>query len=57
MNEEKWLDIAVIITSLILIAIFGFLVYCIIDFKNDYDCSTTYDPEWYIKNNCQRYER
>ena len=45
-----------IILALIAILI-GLFIYVMIDFKNDYDCSTTYDPEWYIEHNCMRYER
>ena len=53
--EEKWLDIGVIITGCILIAIFGVIVWVLVDFKNDYDCSTTTDIEWYEEHNCIRY--
>jgi len=33
------------------------MIFMIVDFKNDYDCSTTTDMSWYIEHNCKRYER
>lgn len=31
------------------------IIYEIVDFYNDYQCSTTRDIEWFIENNCMRY--
>lgn len=49
------------ILCIVLFIVFDILLLIFIlglkDFKDDYDCSTTNDPEWYIKHNCQRYER
>lgn len=49
-----------VLLGLILTALAGLValfIYVMIDFKNDYDCSTTTDVEWYIEHNCMRYER
>lgn len=49
-----------VLLGLILTALAGLMalfIYVMIDFKNDYDCSTTYDVDWYIEHNCMRYER
>ena len=55
MNKFEKIMIGLILTILaILMCLF---IYVMIDFKNDYDCSTTTDIDWYIKHNCMRYER
>lgn len=41
----------------ILAILIGLFIYVMIDFKNDYDCSTTTDVDWYIEHNCMKYER
>lgn len=49
-----------VLLGLILTALAGLLalfIYVMIDFKNDYDCSTTTDVKWYVEHNCMRYER
>lgn len=53
-KSEKVLLVLILTALAVLIALF---IYVLIDFKNDYDCSTTYDVEWYIEHNCMRYER
>lgn len=53
-KSEKVLLVLILTAFTVLIALF---IYVLIDFKNDYDCSTTYDVEWYIEHNCMRYER
>lgn len=54
---EKALEIMSVV-AIVLFTIFVIaLIFIIIDFKNDYDCATTYDPEWYVEHNCMRYER
>ena len=57
MKEERIDNILVIITCTIASIILIAFIFMIIDFKNDYDCSTTTDPEWYVEHNCMRYER
>lgn len=56
-REEKIDNILVIIACSVVAIFFIIMIYVIVDFKNDYDCSTTNDAEWYIEHNCQRYER
>ena len=55
-REEKIDNILVSIDNENVIAA-DIMIFVIVDFKNDYDCSTTNDPNWYIEHNCQRYER
>ena len=56
-REERFDNILVIIACSVVAIFFIIMIFVIVDFKNDYDCSTTYDPNWYIEHNCQRYER
>lgn len=55
--SEKFENILLGILLVIIGIIFIVGVYIMIDFKNDYDCSTTTDINWYIEHNCMRYER
>lgn len=60
MNEEKCEkieNIVFIVLIVILIAVFTAVIFILIDFKNDYDCATTTDVNWYIEHDCERYER
>ena len=47
------------ITLFILMVIISGILFLIelIDFYNDYKCSTTTDVNYYIDNNCRRFER
>lgn len=56
-REEKIDNILVIIACSVVAIFFIIMIFVIVDFKNDYDCSTTNNPNWYIEHNCQRYER
>lgn len=38
----------------ILLILFGF-IFGLIDFYNDYQCSTTTDPTWFAEHDCMRY--
>ena len=31
------------------------VIYEMVDFYNDYQCSTTKDINWFMENNCMRY--
>ncbi len=42
---------------LLILIIGGTFIYILIDFKHDYECSTTSSVEWYNEHNCKRYER
>lgn len=46
-------NIILIIVGIIIIIIA--IVYQIIDFYNDYKCSTSQDINWFMENNCMRY--
>ena len=54
---DKIIDIIFWSFILVIIAFVIFIIWIIIDFKNDYDCSTTTDVDWYVEHNCMRYER
>lgn len=55
--SERFENILLGILLIIIGIIFIVGIYILIDFKNDYDCSTTNDINWYIEHNCMRYER
>lgn len=55
--EDRLDNILVIIACSIATLFFIAMIFVIIDFKNDYDCSTTTDINWYMEHNCTRYER
>lgn len=47
-----------IITGLLIFFVVLMLIlftYTMIDFYNDYKCSTTTDIRWFLDNNCMRY--
>lgn len=53
--EDKIL-ILLSMVAVIFAVIFAFiLLWILIDFYNDYQCSTTQDIKWYVDNNCIRY--
>ena len=54
-NKNILKNIIVVLCVVAIIAILGLFIYGIIDFANDYRCSTTTDYQWWIENNCQRY--
>ena len=55
MNEDKiMIAILTILFSIVWIMIFVFIA-GLIDFYNDYKCSTTTDIKWYNEHNCIRY--
>ena len=33
------------------------VIYEMVDFYNDYQCSTSQDINWFMENNCMRYMR
>jgi len=55
--SEKLEIILVSIFAVFFLALITAFIFIMIDFKNDYDCATTTDPEWYVEHNCMRYER
>lgn len=46
-------NIILIIVGIIIIIMA--IVYQIIDFYNDYQCSTSQDINWFMENNCIKY--
>lgn len=56
-NVTKFEKIMLGLILTILAILIALFIYVMIDFKNDYDCSTTTDVDWYIKHDCMRYER
>lgn len=57
MMKENLLDIIIILIILIFIGIGILFVYEIKEFYEDWKCSTTTDINYYIENNCKRFER
>lgn len=56
MNKyEKLIIVSYIIGAIGLLCIVGGITFEIVDFYNDYKCSTTSDIKWYYENNCMRY--
>lgn len=49
---KKLSYVLAIIGAIIIIA--G-IIYEIVDFYNDYQCSTSQDINWFMENNCMRY--
>lgn len=52
MNKEAKILLVLLAVVLLISAIW---VYILVDFYNDWKCSTTTDIKWFIENNCQRY--
>ena len=57
MKMSKFEKVILVLTLIMIAVLFILFIYVMIDFKNDYDCSTTTDIKWYIEHNCMRYER
>ena len=57
MMKENLLEIIIVLLILIFIGIGILFVYEIKQFYNDYKCSTTTDINYYVENNCKRFER
>lgn len=53
MKKEYKVSIVLAVIG-ILMVILG-IIYGIVDFYNDYKCSTTKDINWFMENNCMRY--
>lgn len=52
---EQYKKYSIIIMIIFILFVIGIFIYEIIDFYNDYQCSTTNNIEWFINNNCMRY--
>ena len=55
--KENLLDIIIVLLILIFIGIGILLLFELKELHNDYKCSTTTDINYYIDNNCRRFER
>lgn len=55
--KEKRIKIVIALFILMVIILGILFLIEIIDFYNDYKCSTTTDVSYYIDNNCRRFER
>lgn len=47
--------VLIAIGCLLALSILGLIIYTIIDFRNDYICSTTTDMNYFVEHNCIRY--
>ena len=52
--KKEYKVVTVLAVIGILMVISG-IIYGIVDFYNDYKCSTTKDINWFMDNNCMRY--
>ena len=55
--KEKTIKIVIALFILMVIILGILFLIEIIDFYNDYKCSITTDVNYYIVNNCRRFER
>ena len=55
--KEKRIKIVIALFILMVIVLGILFLLEFIDFYNDYKCSTTTDVNYYIDNNCRRFER
>lgn len=53
MKKEYKVAIALAVIGILMIV--SEIIYGIVDFYNDYKCSTTEDINWFMENNCMRY--
>lgn len=53
MKKEYKVAIALAVIGILMIV--PGIIYGIVDFYNDYKCSTTKDINWFMENNCMRY--
>lgn len=53
MKKEYKVAIALAVIGILMIV--SGILYGIVDFYNDYKCSTTKDINWFMENNCMRY--
>lgn len=51
-KSQQWILVTSFVIFIIICALF---TYTMIDFYNDYKCSTTTDIRWFLDNNCMRY--
>ena len=52
---RKEYKIAIVLAIIGALMIVSWVIYEMVDFYNDYKCSTTKDINWFIENNCMRY--
>lgn len=53
MRKEYKITIVLAIIGALMIV--SGVIYKMVDFYNDYQCSTSQDINWFMKNNCMRY--
>ena len=52
---RKEYKLAIVLVIIVVLMIVSVIIYGIVDFYNDYKCSTTKDINWFMENNCMRY--
>lgn len=52
-KKYKAVIVVLVITGILIGVLIA--VYEMVDFYNDYKCSTTRDIDWFMDNNCMRY--
>lgn len=52
---RKEYKIAIVLAIIGALMIVSRVIYEIVDFYNDYQCSTSQDINWFMENNCMRY--
>lgn len=52
---RKEYKIAIVLAIIGVVMVVSLVIYEMIDFYNDYKCSTSQDINWFMENNCMRY--
>lgn len=52
---RKEYKIAIVLAIIGVVMVVSLVIYEMIDFYNDYQCSTSQDINWFMENNCMRY--
>lgn len=52
---KKEYKVSIVLAVIGILMVISGIIYGIVDFYNDYKCSTTKDINWFMKNNCMRY--
>ena len=53
MRKEYKITIVLAIIGVVMLV--SWIIYEMVDFYNDYKCSTSQDINWFMENNCMRY--
>lgn len=57
MLSNKTINRIIYVSIAMILILFVIIAYTMVEFYNDYRCSTTSSIEWYINHNCSRFEK